>query len=65
MLYLLVDFLTIDPPNAEAEKTMALLTLVFIRLHVQIALHKSVGPTVQMQYLGIFMVTILYMLKNL
>ena len=39
MLHLLEDFLTIDPPNATAERTMALLTLVFNRLHAPIATH--------------------------
>ena len=34
MLHLLDDFLTIDPPNATAERTMARFTLVFNRLRV-------------------------------
>ena len=78
MLHLL-DFLTTDPPNATAERTMALLT--FNRLRVPIAPHKTVGLTVQLQYLGIILdtdrmearlpddklsriITILDMLKN-
>ena len=48
MLHLLDDFLTIYPANATAERTIALLTLVFNRLRVPIALHKTVGPTVQL-----------------
>ena len=55
MLHLLDDFLTIDPPNATAERTMALLTLVFNRLRVPIVPHKTVEPTVQLQYLKIFL----------
>ena len=57
MLHLLDDFLTTDPPNATAERTMALLTLVFNRLCVPIAQHKTVGPTVQLLYLGIILDT--------
>ena len=57
MLHLLDDFLTIDPPNAMAERKMALLTLVFNRLRVPIAPHKTPGPTVQLQYLGIILDT--------
>ena len=57
MLHLLGDFLTIDPPNATAEKTMALLTLVFNRLRVPTAPHKTPGLTVQFQYLGIILDT--------
>ena len=55
MLHLLDDFLTIDPPNATAERTMALLTLVFNRLRVPIVPYKTVEPTVQLQYLKIFL----------
>ena len=36
---------------------MALLTLVFNRLHVPIAPYKTMGPTVQLQYLGIILDT--------
>ena len=45
MLHLLDDFLTIDPPDYVAERTMALLTLMFNRLGVPLAKHKCVGPT--------------------
>ena len=57
LCYLLDDFLTIYPPNATAEKTMARFTLVFNMLRVPIAPHKTVGPTVQLQFLGIFIDT--------
>ena len=57
MLHLLEDFLTIDPPNATAERTMAMLTLVFNRLCVPTAPHKTVGPTIQLQYIGIILNT--------
>ena len=53
MLHLLDIFLTIYPPNATAERTMARFTLVFNMLRVPIAPHKTVGPTVQLQHLGI------------
>ena len=54
MLYLLDDFLTMVPPIAEAERRMARITLVFNMLRVPIAPYKTVGSTVQLQYLGIF-----------
>ena len=57
MLHLLHDFLTVDPPSAMAERTMALLTLVFNRLRVPISPHKTIGPTLQLQYLGIILDT--------
>ena len=57
MLHFLHDFLTIYPPNATAERTMARFTLVFNMLRIPIAPHKTVGPTVQLQYLGIFIDT--------
>ena len=57
ILHLLDDYLTIDSPSATAERTMALLTMIFNRLRVPIAPHKTVGPTVQLQYLGIILDT--------
>ena len=57
MLHLLDDFLTIDPPNTTAERTMTLLILVFNMPRVPTAPHKTLGPTVQLQYLGIFLDT--------
>ena len=57
MLHFLHDFLTIYSPNATAERTMARFTLVFNMLRVPTAQHKTVGPTVQLQYLGIFVDT--------
>ena len=53
ILHLLDDYLTIDFPSATAERTMAILTMIFNRLRIPIATHKTVGPTVQLQYLGI------------
>ena len=57
MLHLLDDFLTIDPPDFVAERTMALLTLMFNRLGVPLAKHKCVGPTTCLEYLGIILDT--------
>ncbi|KAI0216052.1 hypothetical protein LSAT2_031886, partial [Lamellibrachia satsuma] len=36
---------------------MAILTMIFNRLRIPIATHKTVGPTVQLQYLGIILDT--------
>ena len=53
IIHLLDDFLTIDRPNAAADRTMALITMIFNRLRIPISPSKTVGPTVQLQYVGI------------
>ncbi|XP_077864379.1 uncharacterized protein LOC102806436 [Saccoglossus kowalevskii] len=53
IFHLLDDFLTVDLPNAEAERTMAVLTLIFKRLGIPLAPHKTVGPSCTIEYLGI------------
>nr|XP_006816894.1 PREDICTED: uncharacterized protein LOC102802474 [Saccoglossus kowalevskii] len=58
MLHLLDDFLTIDAPSYDAERTMALLTLIFGRLGIPLAPHKTVGPTTTLEFLGIELDTI-------
>ncbi|CAG2196502.1 unnamed protein product [Mytilus edulis] len=55
ILHLLDDFLTIDPPHAEGERSMALMMMIFKRLNVQIAMHKTVGPVTCLEYLGIIL----------
>jgi hypothetical protein len=44
ILHLLDDLLTVDPPSAIAERTMAIMTLIFNKLYIPIAAHKTVGP---------------------
>lgn len=58
ILHLLDDFLTIDAPNQDGDRTMALLTLIFNRLNIPIAPHKTVGPTTCLEYLGILLDTV-------
>ena len=53
ILHLLDDFLTIDPPNYTAERTMPLMTMIFNRLSIPLATHKTLGPTTCLEYLGI------------
>ena len=55
ILHLLDDFLTVDPPDFEASRTMALLTLIFISLGIPIASHKTIGPVTCIEYLGIIL----------
>jgi hypothetical protein len=50
---LLDDYLTVDPPSYEAERTRAVLALVFKRLGIPTAPHKTEGPSTIMEYLGI------------
>ena len=54
-LHLLGDFLVIDEPSFDAEITMQRLLDVFRKLKVPLALHKSVGPTTCLEYLGIIL----------
>lgn len=58
ILHLLDDFLTIDPPSANAEKTMQSLTEMFDNLGIPIAPHKTIGPTTCLEYLGIILDTV-------
>lgn len=57
ILHLLDDFLTIDKPDYDADRTMALLTLIFRKLNVPLASHKTMGPTTVIEYLGIILDT--------
>ncbi|VDI46851.1 Hypothetical predicted protein [Mytilus galloprovincialis] len=47
--------LTIDPPHAEGERSMALMMMIFKRLNVPIAMHKTVGLVTCLEYLGIIL----------
>jgi hypothetical protein len=58
ILHLLDDFLTVDPPNAIAERTMAIMTMIFKKLNIPIAAHKTVGPVTCLEYLGIVLDTV-------
>ena len=57
ILHLLDDFLTVDAPDTLADKTMALLSLIFNSLDIPIAPHKTIGPTNCLEYLGIMLDT--------
>ena len=57
ILHLLDDFLTIDPPDYDAERTMAIMTLIFNRLNVPLASNKTMGPLTCLEYLGIILDT--------
>ena len=55
VLHLLDDFLVIDEPSFNAVITMQHLLNVFRKLNVPLALHKSVGSTTCLEYLGIIL----------
>ncbi|VDI16884.1 Hypothetical predicted protein [Mytilus galloprovincialis] len=57
ILHLLDDFLTVDPPEFDAERTMALITMIFNRLNVPLAANKTMGPLTCIEYLGIVLDT--------
>ncbi len=54
-LHLLDDFLTIDSPDINADRTMEILLLVFARLGVPLSPSKTVGPVTVIEYLGIIL----------
>lgn len=58
MLHLLDDFLTVDPPNFEATRTMAIIKMILKKLHVDWAPHKTIGPANVLEYLGIILDTL-------
>ena len=57
-MHLLDDFLTIDPPTYDADRTMALLTMIFNKLSVPLSVHKTCGPVQVLEYLGIILDTV-------
>ena len=59
ILHLLDDFLTVDAPSADADRTMALLTHIFKILGIPTAPHKTIGPEQSLEYLGVILDTIL------
>ncbi len=58
LLHLLDDFLTIDHPTFDAERTMAIMCRLFKILGVPLATHKTEGPTTCLDYLGITLDTV-------
>ena len=54
-LHLLDDFLVIDKPSFNAEITKRRLLNVFGKLNIPLALHKSIGSTTCLEYLGIIL----------
>lgn len=55
ILHLLDDFLTIQSPDSDGDRTMSLLTLIFNKLKVPISKPKTEGPTTALEYLGIIL----------
>lgn len=57
ILHLLDDFLTIDSPDFEATRTMALVHHVFAKLGIPLSDKKTMGPSTELEYLGIILDT--------
>jgi hypothetical protein len=55
ILHLFDDFLTIDAPDEDRNRTMALLTMIFTKLNVPLAKHKTMSPLTMIEYLGIIL----------
>jgi hypothetical protein len=57
ILHLLDDFLTIDRPSADGERTMLILKMIFKRLGIPLSEKKTEGPATCLTYLGIILDT--------
>ncbi|XP_033763092.1 uncharacterized protein LOC117344458 isoform X1 [Pecten maximus] len=55
MLHLLDDFLTVDDPSHDSDRTMALITMIFNKLQIPLSKKKTIGPTCIIEYLGIIL----------
>ncbi|XP_033724564.1 uncharacterized protein LOC117314606 [Pecten maximus] len=55
IMHLLDDFITFDGPGVCGERNMALLYLIFNRLNIPMAKHKTCGPETVIEYLGIIL----------
>ena len=53
LLFLLDDFLSIDSSKINAERSMAILTMIFNSLNIPLSHHKTAGPATTIDYLGI------------
>lgn len=53
ILHLLDDFITFEGPHECGDRNMALLTLIFNRLKIPLAKHKTEGPSTTITFLGI------------
>lgn len=47
--------MTIDAPDVDGNRTMALLTMIFTKLNVPLAKHKTMSPLTMIEYLGIIL----------
>ena len=56
-LHLLDDFLVLDAPAADADRSMAVLTLIMNKLRLPYSEPKTVGPCTQLEYLGLLLDT--------
>ena len=59
ILHLLDDFLTIDWPDFDADRTMAILHHLFAILGIPLSPTKTMGPLTTIEYLGIILDTVL------
>jgi hypothetical protein len=55
ILCLLDDYLTCDSPLANGDRTMALMTMIFNKLTIELSVKKTVGPVCEVKYLGVIL----------
>lgn len=58
IIHFLDDFLTIDAPSVLAERTMAILLMVFKKLNIPVSPSKTMGPCDSLEFLGITLDTV-------
>ncbi|XP_069110159.1 uncharacterized protein, partial [Argopecten irradians] len=59
ILHLLDDFLVIEPRHVQATETMKRFISMFKNLNIPLGAHKTVGPCTSLEYLGVFLDTVL------
>ena len=55
VIHLLDDFLAVDNASEKGYRTMAVLSMIFNKLHIPLSAKKTVGPVTELEYLGIIL----------
>ena len=55
VIHLLDDFLAVDNASEKGYRTMAVLSMIFNKLHIPLSVKKTVGPVTELEYLGIIL----------
>ena len=55
VIHLLDDFLAVDSASEKGYRTLAVLSMIFNKLHIPLSAKKTVGPVTELEYLGIIL----------